>query len=53
MVANVTQGGGKGFKFVMKKWQPYFFACGERAGFHCKVGLMKFAVFPLPRCHIR
>ncbi|KAL5705845.1 hypothetical protein ACHQM5_024085 [Ranunculus cassubicifolius] len=52
LVANVSQGGGKGFKFVMKKWQPYYFACGERAGFHCKVGLMKFAVFPLPRYHI-
>ncbi|KAF9622690.1 hypothetical protein IFM89_032611 [Coptis chinensis] len=51
-VASVTQGGGEGFKFVMKRWQPYYFACGERAGFHCKVGLMKFAVMPLPRCHI-
>ncbi|PIA46446.1 hypothetical protein AQUCO_01500173v1 [Aquilegia coerulea] len=51
MVANVTHGGGKGFKFVMKKWRPYYFACGEGAGFHCKTGMMKFAVFPLPRCH--
>ncbi|KAF5191623.1 Cupredoxin superfamily protein [Thalictrum thalictroides] len=51
MVADVTNGGGNGFKFVMKKWQPYYFACGEHDGLHCKIGLMKFAVFPLPRCH--
>lgn len=48
-VAEVTQGGGKGFEFVLKRWQPYYFACGERNGFHCNVGLMKFAVMPLFR----
>ncbi|XP_043714099.1 blue copper protein 1a-like [Telopea speciosissima] len=50
MVANVTDGGGEGFKFVLKRWQPYYFSCGERNGFHCNVGRMKFVVFPMPRC---
>ncbi|KAL5982394.1 hypothetical protein ACLOJK_016465 [Asimina triloba] len=30
VVADVTQGGGEGFKFVLKDRKPYFFACGER-----------------------
>ena len=47
MVANTTQGGGEGFEFVLKKWQPYYFACGERDGYHCKAGQMKFFVMPL------
>ncbi|OMO63184.1 Plastocyanin-like protein [Corchorus olitorius] len=47
MIANPTQGDGKGFEFVLKKHKPHYFACGERNGFHCKVGLMKFAVVPL------
>ncbi|OUZ99800.1 Plastocyanin-like [Macleaya cordata] len=51
LVGNVTQGGGEGFKFVLNKWRPYYFVCGERAGVHCNIGMMKFAVFPLPRCH--
>ncbi|KAH1030783.1 hypothetical protein J1N35_042957 [Gossypium stocksii] len=52
MIANPTQGSGNGFEFVLKKWKPYYFACGERNGFHCKVGLMKFAVVsPLRRRH--
>ncbi|KAL1060355.1 hypothetical protein V6Z11_1Z104500, partial [Gossypium hirsutum] len=42
MVANATQGGGEGFEFVLKRWTPYYFACGERNGFHCKVGGMRF-----------
>ncbi|KAH7865170.1 hypothetical protein Vadar_003109 [Vaccinium darrowii] len=46
-VANTTQGGGEGFEFRLKKWQPYYFACGESNGFHCDKGLMKFAVMPL------
>ncbi|XP_021286968.1 uncharacterized protein LOC110418540 [Herrania umbratica] len=49
MIANPTQGGGNGFEFVLKRWRPYYFACGERNGFHCNVGLMKFAVVPLRR----
>ncbi|KAL2344848.1 hypothetical protein Fmac_006133 [Flemingia macrophylla] len=49
MVANSTQGVGEGFHFVLKKWQPHFFACGERNGFHCNNGLMKFAVMPMLR----
>ncbi|KAL2512152.1 Cupredoxin superfamily protein [Abeliophyllum distichum] len=48
-IAQVTQGGGEGFEFVLKRWQPYYFVCGERNGFHCKVGMMKFAVWPLFR----
>ncbi|KAF8405083.1 hypothetical protein HHK36_009980 [Tetracentron sinense] len=50
LVANVNQGGGEGFKFVLKKWQPHYFACGEHDGIHCKDGRMKFFVMPLPRC---
>ncbi|KAL2347845.1 hypothetical protein Fmac_001845 [Flemingia macrophylla] len=49
MVANPMQGVGKGFKFVLKKWQPHYFACGERNGFHCNNGTMKFAVMPMLR----
>lgn len=48
-LASVTQGGGTGFELVLKNWKPYYLACGERNGFHCKVGLMKFSVFPLIR----
>ncbi|MED6206567.1 hypothetical protein PIB30_028157 [Stylosanthes scabra] len=46
-VAKPTQGGGDGFKLVLNKWQPYYFACGEKNGIHCNQGLMKFAVFPM------
>ncbi|XP_054787969.1 uncharacterized protein LOC129293874 [Prosopis cineraria] len=49
MLANVTQGVGEGFKVVLKRWQPYYFACGERNGFHCTNGGMSFAVMPMPR----
>ncbi|CAI9768121.1 unnamed protein product [Fraxinus pennsylvanica] len=48
-IAQETQGGGEGFEFVLKRWQPYYFACGERNGFHCKTGMMKFAVSPFFR----
>lgn len=46
-IGDVNEGGGDGFRFVLKRWQPYYFACGQRDGIHCKVGLMKFAVWPL------
>ncbi|KAL7082667.1 hypothetical protein ACP275_14G115200 [Erythranthe tilingii] len=49
IIGKATAGGGKGFEFVLKRWQPYFFACGEHKGIHCKDGLMKFAVWPLIR----
>ncbi|BFG41715.1 hypothetical protein CerSpe_279900 [Prunus speciosa] len=49
MVGKPTQGGGKGFEFVLKRWQPYYFACGEHNGLHCKDGLMRFVVFPMFR----
>ncbi|KAJ0077551.1 hypothetical protein Patl1_36193 [Pistacia atlantica] len=49
MIANSTQGGGEGFKFILKKWQPHYFACGERGGLHCRDGNMKFMVMPLLR----
>ncbi|KAJ4716342.1 Plastocyanin-like domain protein [Melia azedarach] len=49
MVANVTDGGGEGFEFVLKRWKPYYFACGERGGLHCRDGRMKFMVMPLLR----
>ncbi|KAI3675278.1 hypothetical protein L1987_84866 [Smallanthus sonchifolius] len=44
-VANTSQGGGQGFEFVLNKWKPYYFACGESNGFHCQSG-MKFFVMP-------
>ncbi|KAL4319663.1 hypothetical protein GQ457_18G016600 [Hibiscus cannabinus] len=43
MIANPTQGGGNGFKFVLKRWRAYYFACGERDGG------MRFTVVPLYR----
>ncbi|KAG5023156.1 hypothetical protein AAZX31_07G164500 [Glycine max] len=49
MLANPTQGTGESFKFVLKRWQPHYFACGERNGFHCNNGTMKFAVMPMLR----
>ncbi|KAL6270319.1 hypothetical protein ACE6H2_027230 [Prunus campanulata] len=49
MVGNQTQGGGEGFEFVLKKWKPYYFACGEHDGHHCNEGLMRFIVFPMYR----
>uniref|UniRef100_A0A2N9J9E9 Phytocyanin domain-containing protein n=1 Tax=Fagus sylvatica TaxID=28930 RepID=A0A2N9J9E9_FAGSY len=49
-LANVTQGGGEGFEFLLKRpWQPHYFACGERNGFHCVNGTMKFFVMPIFR----
>ncbi|KAL4381137.1 hypothetical protein AHAS_Ahas04G0103400 [Arachis hypogaea] len=48
-VAKATQGGGEGFKLVLNKWQPYYFACGEKNCFHCNNDLMKFVVFPMIR----
>ncbi|MBA0562143.1 hypothetical protein Golob_007217 [Gossypium lobatum] len=49
MIASPTEGGGDGFHFVLNRWRPYYFACGERNGFHCKVGRMRFMVVPLFR----
>ncbi|XP_022763343.1 uncharacterized protein LOC111308916 isoform X2 [Durio zibethinus] len=51
MIANATQGGGDGFEFALNRWRTYYFACGERNGFHCKVGGMRFMVVPLFRWH--
>ncbi|CAK9179705.1 unnamed protein product [Ilex paraguariensis] len=48
-IAGTTQGGGQGFEFVLKRWEPHFFACGESNGFHCTNGTMKFFVMPLMR----
>ncbi|RHN62239.1 putative cupredoxin [Medicago truncatula] len=49
MLANHTQGVGEGFKFVLNKWKPYYFACGEKNRLHCNVGQMKFAIMPMIR----
>ncbi|KAJ6345882.1 hypothetical protein OIU78_008530 [Salix suchowensis] len=49
LVASETQGGGDGFEFVLKSWQPHYFACGGGAGFHCNNGTMKFFVMPMFR----
>ncbi|PRQ23225.1 putative cupredoxin [Rosa chinensis] len=46
MVGSPTQGGGNGFEFVLKSSRPYYFACGEHNGTHCKDGMMRFFVFP-------
>lgn len=48
-LASVTQGGGNGFELVLKNKKPYYLACGEHNGIHCKDGLMKFSVIPLIR----
>ncbi|OAY29408.1 mavicyanin [Manihot esculenta] len=48
-IANETQGTGKGFRFVLKKWKPYYFSCGASDGYHCRFGGMKFFVLPLRR----
>ncbi|XP_075508004.1 uncharacterized protein LOC142544858 [Primulina tabacum] len=45
-IGDVAQGDGDGFEFVLKRWQPYYFTCGERDGLHCNVGMMKFVVWP-------
>ncbi|XP_052193018.1 uncharacterized protein LOC127801705 [Diospyros lotus] len=49
LVADPTQGGGAGFEFTLRRWQPHYFACGERDGVHCNQGMMKFFVMPLCR----
>ncbi|KAH7575196.1 hypothetical protein ACOSP7_005357 [Xanthoceras sorbifolium] len=49
LIANTTQGGGKGFEFVLKRWKPYYFACAEHDGIHCRDGGMKFFVMPMLR----
>ncbi|KAE8008978.1 hypothetical protein FH972_005436 [Carpinus fangiana] len=49
MLADVTQGGGQGFEFVLKDWKPHYFACGQHDGIHCSLGQMKFFVVPMPR----
>ena len=49
LLADVTQGGGQGFEFVLKKLKPHYFACGEHDGAHCSVGQMKFFVMPMFR----
>ncbi|XP_008459215.2 extensin-3 [Cucumis melo] len=47
MLANIKQGSGDGFEFVLKDQNPYYFACGEGNGFHCKLGSMKFTITPI------
>ncbi|KAE8008981.1 hypothetical protein FH972_005439 [Carpinus fangiana] len=49
MLADVTQEGGQGFEFVLKKWKPHYFACGQHDGIHCSLGQMKFFVMPMLR----
>uniref|UniRef100_A0A0D9WNA0 Phytocyanin domain-containing protein n=1 Tax=Leersia perrieri TaxID=77586 RepID=A0A0D9WNA0_9ORYZ len=46
LVANVMQGAGSGYEFVLKKRKPHYFVCGERGGIHCTMGQMKFIVKP-------
>lgn len=47
MIGNTTHGRREGFEFLLKKWQPYYFACGECGGLHWRDGRMKFMVLPL------
>ncbi|ERN06654.1 hypothetical protein AMTRI_Chr01g112630 [Amborella trichopoda] len=52
LVGNVMQGGGKGFYFTLGLRTTHYFVCGEKQGFHCNQGLMKFSIKPLKRpCH--
>uniref|UniRef100_A0A0D3GE82 Phytocyanin domain-containing protein n=1 Tax=Oryza barthii TaxID=65489 RepID=A0A0D3GE82_9ORYZ len=46
LVANVMQGAGSGYEFVLRKRKPHYFVCGERGGIHCTMGQMKFIVKP-------
>ncbi|KAH9695707.1 Phytocyanin domain-containing protein [Citrus sinensis] len=36
-------------KMIANRWLPYYFACGEHGGLHCREGRMKFMVLPLLR----
>ncbi|XP_012072529.1 uncharacterized protein LOC105634305 [Jatropha curcas] len=45
-IANETEGAGEGFKFVLKEFKPYYFACGIGDGIHCNIGNMRFLVVP-------
>lgn len=47
MLADVTQGGRHGFAFVLKEWEPHYFACIQYDGIHCSLGQMKFFVMPM------
>ncbi|XP_057965285.1 uncharacterized protein LOC131155855 [Malania oleifera] len=53
MVANSTQGVGKGFQFKLTypfgADMPALFGCGEGNGSHCRDGGMMLAVWPWPR----
>ncbi|XP_074579285.1 blue copper protein 1a-like [Curcuma longa] len=51
LLANVVQGVGSGFEYVLRKRKRHYFVCGEHDGLHCTAGMMKFAVHPLKRCH--
>eukprot|EP00249_Psilotum_nudum_P036875 c8935_g1_i2 orf=483-911(-) len=46
LVANSSDG-YTGFKFQLTEYKPYYFACGEARGYHCRVGLMKFMAMPV------
>ncbi|XP_047066273.1 blue copper protein 1b-like [Lolium rigidum] len=46
LVADVMQGAGSGFEFILKKRKMHYFVCGERGGIHCNAGQMKFIVKP-------
>ncbi|KAG0449781.1 hypothetical protein HPP92_015829 [Vanilla planifolia] len=52
LAGDVMRGAGEGFQFVLRKRKTYFFVCGEKAGFHCSTGLMRFFVRPVRRCHV-
>ncbi|KAE8683645.1 putative Thioredoxin superfamily protein [Hibiscus syriacus] len=47
LLADPTQGGGDGFRFVLNQWRVFYFASGE--GNDCKDGQMKMVVVPWPR----
>ncbi|KAL3638590.1 hypothetical protein CASFOL_017961 [Castilleja foliolosa] len=52
LLGDVYAGDKDGFNLELKIrpfGMPYFLACGEKNGFHCNLGMMKFVVWPMFR----
>ena len=49
LLANATQGSGKGFEVKLNQWRPYYFASYGEDGYHCNDGLMRLLAVPWPR----
>ena len=48
LLANATQGSGKGFVVTLNQWRPYYFASYGEDGNHCNDGLMRVLAVPWP-----